>query len=379
MAADVGYIWYQPQPATHGHAVTADIAKSTEQTADRGASASWLESVHPIVPWVVACLLLLPVPLLLANAYTQYVVNIICINVILAVGLNIVKGFAGQVTVGHIALTAIGAYASAVFATKAGLPFWGALPAAMLVTAFAGAMVGIPSFRLEGAYLALATLGLAESVRIVISGTDWLGAAIGYEGIPPPYIGNFSFGDHRSYYFIVMPFALLGLYFSFSILSSDIGRAFKALREDPLAAAASGVNVRKYKVIAFVISALYAGCAGSLQAHMAPGFLHPNSYTITEMVTLLLMVVFGGIGHIWGGVIGAIIVTIIDDLTRDYYQYRMVMFGSVIVLTVMFMPKGIGGVIDHFLVRRRFKAIRKRRADINLAAESKLAAERKDA
>jgi branched-chain amino acid transport system permease protein len=83
----------------------------------------------------------------------------------------------------------------------------------MLVTAFAGAMVGIPSFRLEGAYLALATLGLAESVRIVISGTDWLGAAIGYEGIPPPYIGNFSFGDHRSYYFVVMPFALLGLYF----------------------------------------------------------------------------------------------------------------------------------------------------------------------
>jgi len=249
----------------------------------------------------------------------------------------------------------------------------------MLVTAFAGAMVGIPSFRLEGAYLALATLGLAESVRIVISGTDWLGAAIGYEGIPPPYIGNFSLGDHRSYYFVVMPFALLGLYFSFSILSSDIGRAFKALREDPLAAAASGVNVRKYKVIAFVLSALYAGCAGSLQAHMAPGFLHPNSYTITEMVTLLLMVVFGGIGHIWGGVIGAIIVTIIDDLTRDYYQYRMVMFGSVIVLTVMFMPKGIGGVIDHFLVRRRFNAIRKRRADANLAAESKQAAERKEA
>src|SRR5262245_14557776 len=235
-----------------------------------------------------------------------------------------------------------------------GLPFWGALPAAMLITAFAGAIVGIPSFRLEGAYLALATLGLAESVRIVISGTEWLGAAIGYEGIPPPYVGSFALADHRAYYYIVMPLALVGLYFSFSILRSDIGRAFKALREDPLAAAANGVNVKKYKLIAFVLSALYAGCAGSLQAHMAPGCLHPTRHTIPEMITLLLMVVFGGIGHIWGGVIGAIIVTVIDDLTRDYYQYRMAMFGSVIVLTVIFMPRGLGGLIDDFLLHRRF-------------------------
>jgi branched-chain amino acid transport system permease protein len=345
--------------------VTSDTTTSSagsEQKSGRGEATPRLSSLHPIVPWIVAWALLLTVPFLLSNTYTQYVVNVICINIILAVGLNIVKGFAGQVTVGHIALAAIGAYSSAVFSTKLGLPFWGALPAAMLVAGLAGAIVGIPSFRLEGAYLALATLGLAESVRIIISGTDWLGAAIGYEDIPPPYIGSISLGDHRSYYYVAMPLALLGLYFSFSILSSDTGRAFKALREDPLAAAAAGVDVRKYKVIAFVLSALYAGCAGSLQAHMSPGFLHPNSYTITEMVTLLLMVVFGGIGHIWGGVIGAIVVTIIDDLTRDYYQYRMAIFGSVIVLTVMFMPRGIGGVIDDFLIRRRFKEIRSRNA-----------------
>jgi branched-chain amino acid transport system permease protein len=354
------------------HVVAIGIAKRAEEKAGRSVSASPLRTVHPIVPWVVAWVCLLPLPLLLANAYTQYVVNVICINIILAVGLNIVKGFAGQVTVGHIALAAIGAYASAVLSTKVGLTFWGALPAAMLITGLAGAVVGIPSFRLEGAYLALATLGLAEAVRIVISGTDWLGASLGYEGIPPPYLGSHPLGDHRSYYYVVMPLALMGLYFSFSILSSDIGRAFKALREDPLAAAASGVNVRKYKVIAFVLSALYAGCAGSLQAHMAPGFIHPNSYTITEMITLLLMVVFGGIGHIWGGVIGAVAVTVIDDLTRDYYQYRMVMFGAVIVLTVMFMPRGIGGLIDDFLARRRFNAIRKRKAG---AASGALAGE----
>ena len=323
-----------------------------------GGIPAWLGQAHPVVPWIIGLVVLSGLPFLTANAYQQYIVNIICINLILAVGLNIVKGFAGQVTVGHVALAAIGAYSSAVFSTYFGMSFWLALPSAMLVTAIAGALIGIPSFRLEGAYLALATLGLAESVRIVISGTEFLGAGIGFENIPPPRLGGVALNDHRAYYYVVMPLALTGICFSFSILRSDIGRAFKALREDPLAAAASGVNVRKYKVIAFVLSALYAGCAGSLQAHLAPGFIHPNSYTITEMVTLLLMVVFGGIGHIWGGVVGAILVTIIDDLTRDYYQYRMAMFGSVIVLTVMYMPRGIGGLIDQFFTRRRFKAIR---------------------
>jgi branched-chain amino acid transport system permease protein len=321
-----------------------------------------LGRTHRAVAWGLGFALLLLLPHVTANTYQQYLINVILINIILAVGLNIVKGFAGQVTVGHIALAAIGAYTSAVFAVKFGLPFWIALPAAMLFTGLAGAMIGVPSFRLEGAYLALATLGLAESVRIFISATDYLGASIGFSDIPPPRIGEVEFGGHVAYYYIVMPIALAGVYFSFSILRSDIGRAFKALREDSLAAAASGIDVRKYKLLAFVISALYAGCAGSLQAHMAPGFIHPNSYTITEMITLLLMVVMGGIGHIWGGIIGAILVTVIYDLTRDYYQYQLAMFGMTIVLTVLYMPRGIGGLIDRYIATRRFIALRKARA-----------------
>jgi len=342
--------------------VTVEAEGPEAEKARVGGVAGWWAELHPAVPWLVGIAVLLPLPLLMPNAYYQYVVNVIFINIILAVGLNIVKGFAGQVTVGHIAVAAIGAYASAVFSLKVGLPFWAALPAAVALTGLAGALIGIPSFRLEGAYLALATLGLAESVRIVISGTEFLGGAIGLENIPPPYLGSMALDSHKAYYYVVMPISLMGIYFSFSILSSDIGRAFRAIREDQLAAAASGVNVRKYKLIAFVLSALYAGCAGSLKAHMAPGFLAPNDYTITEMVTLLLMVVFGGIGHIWGGVVGAVVVTIINDLTQDYYQYRMAMFGTVIVLTVMFMPRGIGGIIDDYFVRRRFKAIRDARS-----------------
>lgn len=315
------------------------------------------------LPWAAGFVILLLLPWVTKNAYHHFILNLILINVILAVGLNIVKGFAGQVTVGHYALCAIGAYASAVFSAKFGLPFWLALPAAMLFTGAVGALVGIPSFRLEGAYLALATLGLAESVRIFIGVTDYIGAAVGFSDIPPPRLFGRALNDHIAYYYVILPFAMIGTYLSFCILQSDMGRSFKALREDSLAAAACGVNVRKYKLLAFIISALYAGCAGSLQAHMAPGFLHPNSYSITEMVTLLLMVVLGGIGHIWGGVVGAVIVTVIYDLTRDYYQYQMAIFGSIIVLTVLYMPKGIGGIIDGYLTRKRFIAIRKARAN----------------
>jgi branched-chain amino acid transport system permease protein len=314
-------------------------------------------------PWLIGLAILIPLPWLAINEYQHYLLNVIGINIILAVGLNIVKGFAGQITVGHIALAAIGAYSSAVLSVKFGLPFWFALPGAVVITGLAGLIVGVPAFRLEGAYLALATLGLAESVRISISATAYLGAAIGFGDIPPPYLGNEALNTYVEYYYLVMPLALAGTYFSFAILRSDIGRAFQALREDPIAAAATGVNVRKYKLLAFLISAIYAGCAGSLAAHLAPGFIHPNNYTIVEMVTLLLMVVLGGIGHIWGGVIGAILVTIIYDLTRDYYQYQLIIFGMIIVLTVSYMPKGIGGLIDRYITTRRFIAIRQAKTD----------------
>jgi len=318
-----------------------------------------LTTARHLAPWLVGFAVLVPLPWFAGNDYQRFLLDLILINVILAVGLNIVKGFAGQVTVGHVALMAIGAYTSAVLSTKFGFPFWTALPGAMLVTALAGLIVGVPSFRLEGAYLALATLGLAESVRIFVSATDYLGASVGYSDIPAPRLFGYVLDTHLRYYYVVMPLAVAGVYFSFCMLRSNIGRAFMALREDPLAAEASGINVRKYKALAFVLSALYAGCAGSLMAHMTPGFIHPNNYTLVEMVTVLLMVVMGGIGHVWGGIIGAIVVTIVYDLTRDYYQIQLLLFGLVIVLTVMYLPSGIGGLIDRYLVTRGFVALRR--------------------
>jgi branched-chain amino acid transport system permease protein len=309
---------------------------------------------HSSLPWLWAFVLMLPLPWLAFNTYQVYLLNFICVMIILSVGLNIVKGFAGQVTVGHIGLYAVGAYTSAVLSVNFGFPFWLALPVAVIAAASAGIIVAIPSFRLEGAYLALATLGMGESIRIYISMTDYLGASLGFGGIPAPVIAGITLDTYAKYYYLLMPITLLSIYCSFAILRSGTGRAFKAIREDTISAAAAGVNVRRYKLLAFILSAVYAGVAGSLFAHMTPGYLHPNNFTVIEVVTLLLMVVFGGIGHIWGGVIGAILISIIFDLTREYYHYQMLIFGGVIVLTVLYMPKGIGGIIDKYIVTKRF-------------------------
>ncbi len=318
-----------------------------------------LAAIHRLLPWILAFALLLPLPQILSalfNDYYIYLANKICIFILLSVGLNIVKGFCGQVTVGHVGLYAIGAVSSALISLHFGWSFWLAFPIGILAAGLAGIVVGLPSVRLEGAYLALATLGLGESVRIMIAVTPLFGSSTGLLSIPAPTIGSFTFDSYTNYYYLVLAAAMIGIYLSFSILRSATGRAFMAVREDTVAAAVHGVNVTKYKLLAFVISALYAGAAGGLFAHMPPGYIHHNNFTIIEMVTLLLMIVLGGIGHIWGGIIGAIIVTIIYDQTLEFYFYQPLLFGLTMVLIVIFMPRGIGGMIDRYLATKKFIA-----------------------
>ena len=266
---------------------------------------------HRLLPWLIVYALLLPLPFFLASLFNEYLidlVNRICLFILLAVGLNIVKGFCGQVTVGHIGLYAIGAVTSAVLSLEPGgfggalgfgWPVWLAIPTAVVVTAFAGLIIGLPSVRLEGAYLALATLGLGESVRIFIAVTPALGSSTGLMMIPAPSIGSFTIDSFTSYYYLVMTAAIIGIYFSFSILRSATGRAFQAIREDTIAASVNGINVVQYKLLAFVLSAVYAGLAGALFAHMPPGYLHHNNFTVIEMVEVLLLVVLGGIVSVW--------------------------------------------------------------------------------
>ena len=311
---------------------------------------------YPFVGFIIAFFILMAVPsIFFTDIYQSHLATLICINIIVAAGLNIVKGYCGQVTVGHVGLYAVGSYTAGCMFLYLGSGLWITLPAAIIVTALFGVVMGVPSLRLEGPYLALATLGGGEAIRLFIENGEFFGSTYGISSISQPVIFGVPFDTPDKYYFIAMPVMLIAVYFSFSVLKSSVGRAFMAIREDQISAAASGINVKKYKLLAFILSAMFAGAAGAVYAHFPPGYIHPNNYTVIEMVTFLAMVVFGGLGHLWGGIIGAVIITIVYDITRPLYQYQLFIFGLTIVFTILFMPKGIGGFIDKYFIDRRFK------------------------
>ena len=311
---------------------------------------------YPFLGFIIAYLVLLCVPtIFFTDLYQSHLSSLIFINIIVAAGLNIVKGYCGQVTVGHVGLYAVGSYTAGCMFMYLGSDLWMTLPAAIIVTGLFGIAFGIPSFRLEGPYLALATLGGGEAIRLFIENGEFFNSTYGISSISQPVIFGVPFDTPDKYYYISLPVMIIAVYFSYSILKSSIGRAFMSVREDPISAAASGIDIKKYKILAFILSAMFAGAAGAVYAHLPPGYIHPNNYTVIEMVTFLAMVVFGGLGHIWGGIIGAIIITIVYDLTRPLYEYQLFIFGLTIVLTILFMPKGIGGFIDKIFIDKRFK------------------------
>ena len=311
---------------------------------------------YPFVGFIIAFFILMAIPsIFFTDIYQSHLATLICINIIVAAGLNIVKGYCGQVTVGHVGLYAVGSYTAGCMFLYLGSGLWITLPAAIIVTALFGIVMGVPSLRLEGPYLALATLGGGEAIRLFIENGEFFGSTYGISSISQPVIFGVPFDTPDKYYFIAMPIMLIAVYFSFSVLKSSVGRAFMAIREDQISAAASGINVKKYKLLAFILSAMFAGAAGAVYAHFPPGYIHPNNYTVIEMVTFLAMVVFGGLGHLWGGIIGAVVITIVYDITRPLYQYQLFIFGLTIVFTILFMPKGIGGFIDKYFIDRRFK------------------------
>ena len=313
-------------------------------------------SQYPFLGFIIAYLVLLCVPsIFFTDLYQSHLSSLIFINIIVAAGLNIVKGYCGQVTVGHVGLYAVGSYTAGCMFMYLGSDLWMTLPAAIIVTGLFGIAFGIPSFRLEGPYLALATLGGGEAIRLFIENGEFFNSTYGISSISQPTIFGVPFDTPDKYYYISLPVMIIAVYFSYSILKSSIGRAFMSVREDPISAAASGIDIKKYKILAFILSAMFAGAAGAVYAHLPPGYIHPNNYTVIEMVTFLAMVVFGGLGHIWGGIIGAIIITIVYDLTRPLYEYQLFIFGLTIVLTILFMPKGSGGFIDKIFIDKRFK------------------------
>ena len=281
------------------------------------------------------------------NAYIQTLMVYSCINIILAVSLNLVNGFTGQFSLGHAGFMASGAYLSAFltmhFPTWAGpfvgLNFFLNTIAGGLLAAAAGYAVGLPSLRLKGDYLAIVTLGFGEIIRVVLLNIESVGGARGMYGIPKS--ANF---------FWALTWVFVCIVTIQRLINSTHGRAFLSIREDEIAAESVGINTTKYKVRAFVISAFFAGVAGSIFAHFL-SYLNPSSFSFMKSIDVVVMVVLGGMGSISGSVIAAIVITILPEALRPLQEFtkidfRMVIYSLTLIFLMLAKPEGLFGKLE---------------------------------
>ena len=300
----------------------------------------------------------------LVNPYITQIIILCGINIILAVSLNLINGFTGQFSIGHAGFMAVGAYGAAVFTlqvgekwvaamTGAGLPVGVAHGIALLVAlviggllaAVAGYLVGLPSLRLRGDYLAIVTLGFGEIIRVLILNIDAIGGARGLFGIPVR-VDLFWVGLG------VVSVVLLARH----VALSTHGRALFAIRDDEVAAEALGVDTTRYKVLAFVMGAFFAGVAGGLFAHFL-SYLNPSSFTFLKSIEVIAMVVLGGMGSISGSVIAAVVLTLLPEVLRPVKEFRMVIYSLMLIVLMITRPQGLLGTrelsLDWLLGRRR--------------------------
>jgi len=265
------------------------------------------------------------------DSYIMLNLVIVGINVILAVSLNLITGFTGQLSLGHAAFMSVGAYASAVVTAKLGMPFPIGLIIGAVTATVAGIIIGIPTLRLKGDYLAIATLGFGEIVRIVILNNDYLGGASGLMDIP-------QYTNWTWIYFMVA----LTIILIKNFIDSKNGRACIAIREDEIAAESMGVNTSFYKVLAFGVGAFFAGIAGALYSGFFY-FIKPDAFGFMKSIDILVIVVFGGMGSITGSVVGAIALSVISLLLQGFPELRMVIYSVILFLIMVYRPQGLMG------------------------------------
>jgi branched-chain amino acid transport system permease protein len=290
-----------------------------------------------------------------ASGFWLDVLNRILIAVIAATGLNILTGFTGQISLGNAAFLTVGAYTTAYLAGRWNVPFPVVIPAAGLVTAAVGMVFGIPSLRLKGLYLAVATLAAHFVVEFTV--THWESVTGGVNGIsvPAPKLGPLALGGDRRMFWLTLPLAALMLLFAKNLFRSKVGKAFVAIRDQDISAEVMGVNVFKYKLLSFGVSSFYVGVAGSLLAYQAR-IISPENFPITLAIDHLGMIIIGGMGSVLGGIFGAVFITLLPEVLRLltgalsqefptlqglFAPLKVGLFGLAIVLFLLFEPDGM--------------------------------------
>ena len=270
----------------------------------------------------------------LVGSFWKLNITLIGINIILAASLNLINGYTGQFSLGHAGFMAVGAYIGVILTTNFHLPLIVAMLAGGAAAALLGALIGLPTLRLSGDYLAIATLGLGEIIRIVIMNIQYVGGAAGFSGIP--HLTTFP------WVFFTMLFTL---FFIKNFVNSTHGRACIAIRENEIAAAAMGINTTKYKVMAFTIGAAFAGIAGVLFANCFY-IISPSSFTFMQSFNYLIMVVLGGLGSLTGSVAGAFVVTALSAALADWPEFRMIIYALALIFLMFYRPQGLFGYVE---------------------------------
>jgi branched-chain amino acid transport system permease protein len=298
---------------------------------------------HALGAALIAAVILLPA--LVESRYVLFVCDLAMIYAIVALGLNLLMGYGGQISVGHAAFFGIGAYTSAILSVDFGWSFWTALPASLALSAAFGLVLGLPTLRLRGHYLILATLGFGEIVRLVLQNWQQLTKGpTGIVGIPPVRLFGIALQTERQFYYLALAFLALALVVTVRLARTRMGRELISVRDHELAAELMGVDTVRVKLFAFSTSAAFAGIAGSLYAHMS-GSISPDVFTFELSVALLIMVMLGGPGTILGPVFGALVLTALPEVLRDFKELYLVFYGVGILLLSIFLPRGLAGLL----------------------------------
>jgi branched-chain amino acid transport system ATP-binding protein/branched-chain amino acid transport system permease protein len=277
---------------------------------------------------------------LIGTPYLIDVGTLVLVYVMLGLGLNVVVGYAGLLDLGYAAFFAIGAYTTALLMVRYHVAFWLTLPPAMFFTALSGVVIGTPTLRMRSDYLAIVTLGFGEIVRIAATNFTFTGGPEGVYGIPHPTIGHFVLRSPQAMYYLGMAFALLVLGGGYNLARSRLGRAWLAIREDEAAAQAAGIYPVYYKLMAYVLGAIFAGAAGSFFAVKLTA-INPSSFTFIQSVTILMVLILGGMGSLPGVLLGAAVIVILPEGLREFDKYRMFTFGIGLIVLMLLRPQGL--------------------------------------
>ena len=315
----------------------------------------------PIARGTIIALLILfvvIVPLVLGEYYVS-IINLVLISIVGAVGLNILVGYTGQISIGHAAFMSVGAYTAANLAVRAGLPFWITLPAGGLMAALVGAVVGIPSLRIKGLYLAIATLAGQLIIEWIINHVPWIsGGTQASIQVPRPSLFGYDLRTQAELYFFLLFFALIAIVAALNLVRSRIGRAFVAIRDQDIAAEIIGIDIYRYKLISFAISSFYAGVCGVLYTYYF-GIANYEQFQIDVSIDYLAMIIIGGLGSVLGSILGAAFVALLPLVIRTMMEsvsgilfdasematvvssMRLIIFGALIIVFLVLEPEGL--------------------------------------